>query len=112
MARLVNGARQAGGLGALAPNRAQAVGARKHSQSMGSAGRLRHMTLNGRLSWAVPGSSAGENVGYGGGAQMVFQMLMNSPPHRANILGGRFRTMGVGAASACGTIYFALRFQG
>lgn len=112
MQRLVNGARSAAGLSPLGTNRPLAAGARRHSVSMAATGTLRHMVSNGRLTWAPTGAVAGENVGYGGDTRTVFRMLMASPPHKANILGSRFRTLGVGAVSACGSIFFAMRFQG
>jgi uncharacterized protein YkwD len=51
--------------------------------------------LNGLNSWAI-----GENIAYGSGsfanAAKIVQMWMESPGHRANILSGRFRAIGVG----------------
>ena len=51
--------------------------------------------LNGLSSWAI-----GENITYGSGsyanAAKIVQMWMESPGHRANILSGRFRAVGVG----------------
>ena len=42
-------------------------------------------------------SSAAENVASSGSAKQAFDNLWNSPPHRQNILGPSFRTMGVGS---------------
>ncbi len=51
--------------------------------------------LDGLSSWAI-----GENIAYGSGsyanAAKIVQMWMESPGHRANILSGRFRAIGVG----------------
>ena len=51
--------------------------------------------LSGLSSWAI-----GENIAYGSGsyanAAKIVQMWMESPGHRANILNGRFRAIGLG----------------
>ncbi len=54
--------------------------------------------LNGLSGWSI-----GENIAYGTGryatASSIVQMWMESPGHRANILSGRFRAIGIGIAS-------------
>jgi uncharacterized protein YkwD len=46
--------------------------------------------------------SIGENIGWGAGRmaspRAIVSAWMESPPHRANILSGRFREIGVGVA--------------
>lgn len=53
--------------------------------------------MNGLNSWAV-----GENIAYGTASYAtpasIVQHWMDSPPHRANILSGRYRAIGVGIA--------------
>jgi uncharacterized protein YkwD len=55
-----------------------------------------------RRSWTV-----GENIGYGTGRyatpRSMVRMWMNSPGHRANILKGRFRLIGIGIAKGSPT---------
>lgn len=57
-------------------------------------------------------SAVGENVAYGfSTARSVHRAWMNSPGHRANILNGGYRRVGVGVArSAGGALYFAMVF--
>jgi uncharacterized protein YkwD len=54
--------------------------------------------LSGARSWTV-----GENIAYGSGGRSsprsIGSAWMNSPPHRANILSGSFRSIGIGVAS-------------
>ena len=54
--------------------------------------------LSGANSWTV-----GENIAYGSGSRSTPRSIgsawMNSPPHRANILSGSFRAIGIGIAS-------------
>ena len=51
--------------------------------------------LSGRISWAV-----GENLAWGSGnlgtPRQIVRAWMNSPGHRANMLNGRFREIGIG----------------
>jgi len=54
--------------------------------------------LNGLSGWSI-----GENIAYGTGsyatASSIVRMWMESPGHRANILSGRFRAIGIGIAT-------------
>ena len=107
---LINERRSDNGIGRVRDNvrlRNAAVG---HSQSMVSQGFFSHTSLNGRTfvdriestgymrgarSWLV-----GENLVWGTGelstpANLV-KAWMDSPPHRANLLRGRFKELGVG----------------
>jgi uncharacterized protein YkwD len=51
--------------------------------------------LSGTRAWAY-----GENIGFGSGSsstpRSMMRSWMNSTPHRANILGGHFREVGLG----------------
>ena len=53
--------------------------------------------LRARASWV-----AGENLAWGMGSsatpRAIVRMWMNSPPHRRNVLGPRFRRVGIGIA--------------
>jgi len=46
----------------------------------------------GGAGWRV----LGENVGFGGDADSLFEAYWNSPPHRANILNPTYRYIGIG----------------
>jgi uncharacterized protein YkwD len=54
--------------------------------------------LSGARSWAVA-----ENIAYGSGSRSsprsIGRAWMNSPPHRANILHGSYRAIGIGIAA-------------
>jgi len=53
----------------------------------------------------------GENIGYGPSPQAVETAFMNSPPHRANILGD-YNLIGVGAARRSdGTVFVTVDFE-
>jgi uncharacterized protein YkwD len=53
--------------------------------------------LSGARSWSV-----GENIAYGSGSRSTPRSIgsawMHSPPHRANILSGSYRSIGIGIA--------------
>jgi uncharacterized protein YkwD len=110
---LVNGERLKAGLGEVRPNEKLRLAAAAHSNDMVTAGYFAHtspagvdfidrITATGYLrrarSWQV-----GENLVWGTGqlgtpASMV-AAWMESPPHRANLLRGRFREIGIAASS-------------
>jgi uncharacterized protein YkwD len=59
--------------------------------------RIRHAHYGSRGGWSV-----GENIAWGSGSlaqpAQIVTGWMNSPGHRANILDGRFRSIGIGIA--------------
>jgi uncharacterized protein YkwD len=71
---------------------------------MATSGDLSHSNIGSLLGeW----SSVGENVGYGGSVGGIFDALVASSGHRANILGD-FTHVGVGAyRDAGGTLWTA-----
>jgi uncharacterized protein YkwD len=62
---------------------------------------------------ANPGwCAAAENVGRGYSLEQIHRAFLGSPPHRANILTGRFTHIGVGVATdANGEIFVVQAFQ-
>jgi uncharacterized protein YkwD len=110
---LVNKRRHDHGLGSLHSNADLRRAARDHSRRMdggncfdhvcsGEAGVLSRLThagylLQGLLSWAY-----GEDIYWGPGGlgtpASTVRGWMNSAPHRANILSGRFEDIGIGVA--------------
>jgi uncharacterized protein YkwD len=62
---------------------------------------------------AAPGwCAAAENVGRGYSFAQIHNAFLNSPPHRANILTGRFNIIGVGVATdRNGEIFVVQAFQ-
>jgi uncharacterized protein YkwD len=94
-------------------NRRLAAAARGHSRAMAERHFFSHTSLNGasfvdriRATGYLSGArswSIGENIAYGSGSRSTPRSIgrawMNSPPHRANILSGSFRSIGIGIAS-------------
>lgn len=108
---LVNHLRATLGLGALAPDSALDSVAQRWSQSMASSNTLSH---NPSLSSQVPSgwTKVGENVGTGGSIQVVFNALVASPGHYANMVDPAFTTVGTGTATAAnGAIYVTQDFM-
>jgi uncharacterized protein YkwD len=80
---------------------------------MAGDGRLRHNPdFGGDLSRAgVAWRTAGENVGQGPGAT-VFQMWMDSPAHRSNILSPDYTHFAVGCVPGGGTLWVTQNLWG
>jgi uncharacterized protein YkwD len=86
--------------------------ARRHSHDMVRHGYFAHESRNGRSPFDrilrtgyVPRNASwylGENLGWGTGSRSgpiaLLRMWMHSPGHRANILSGSFREIGIGIA--------------
>jgi uncharacterized protein YkwD len=103
----INATRAAHGLRALyfAPD--MTTIAHRHSAAMASRHRLYHSDLNRVCCFR----SVGENVGYAGSVYSVHKALMNSPAHRANILGSTWRGVGVGVVQSGGYLWVTEIFR-
>ena len=107
---LLNAERTSRGLGRLRMNSRLGRAARGHSRDMVSRHYFQHDSADGKTmldrikaAGYVRRNSVftvGENIGWGSGPlaspRALVRAWMNSPPHRANILQGRFRELGVG----------------
>jgi len=92
----MNACRTARGLTALVRDARLDATASAWAASMASAGVLSHGDFEGRTTRAIPGVPASENIAEGyPTAPEVVEGWMNSPGHRANIL-GPYRLVGVG----------------
>ncbi len=105
---LLNRERAQHGLRPLRSNALLALAAWRHSRDMVRRGYFAHGDLVGRLarvgylrgrrSWTV-----GENIAWGSGPRAtprsIVSAWMRSAGHRANILNGRFREVGIGIVS-------------
>jgi uncharacterized protein YkwD/uncharacterized membrane protein required for colicin V production len=106
MLGLVNQERISHGLRTLTLNTKAREVARAHSQDMLQRGYFSHITPEGfspfdRLkAGKVAFGSAGENLALAPTLALAHQGLMNSPPHRANILNPAYRTVGIGVLDA------------
>ena len=57
--------------------------------------------------------TAGENIAYGPSADAMFDALINSPAHYANIMNGSFSAIGIGVVQgAGGTLWTSHVFAG
>jgi uncharacterized protein YkwD len=108
----INQARTSKGLGDLRLSDRLSKVARAHSAAMADGGKvLYHSCLTCRLgSWEW--SIAGENVGTAGTVGRVHRLFMNSSSHRANILRGPYRTVGVGIVEKGGRLWITQIFLG
>jgi len=100
------------GLGKLTLNRKLSRAARRHAHDMARRNYFSHDTLGGgtfveriRATGYLKGARSwlvGENLGWGSHGyskpSAIMRMWMNSPGHRANILNGSFREIGIGLA--------------
>lgn len=116
---LLNADRAAQGLPPLRVNLTLAALAREYAQDMIDRGYFSHVSPEGeaftdRLArYGVGFRSAGENLGMNGGVAAAERMLMNSPAHRANILGKDYAEVGIGVRSATdGSVYVVQVFVG
>jgi uncharacterized protein YkwD len=109
----INDLRRSHGLRALRPNKALAVAAVGHTQSMAKFGFFGHEGHDGLPFWArikpkyrpQPGHSwrVAENLAWASpelSAERVIQLWMDSPPHRKNLLAPSWQEVGLGAVRA------------
>ena len=104
---LHNAVRTARGLKPLCADPRLTRAARSHSREMIEKDYFSHSSYNGetvegRLDrFGYHRSAYAENIAGGSGSLgkpgSIFRQWMDSPPHRSNILDGRFRPVGVGA---------------
>jgi uncharacterized protein YkwD len=106
---LLNGERTSRGLRRVHLNHKLSVAAKRHSRDMVKRRYFDHTspsgsTFTGRVSSAgYRFRSLGENIAWGSGSlatpRSIMRSWMNSPGHRANILRGKFREIGIGVAT-------------
>jgi hypothetical protein len=113
---LVNRERAAAGLGALKPDIRLGEAARKHAVEMVKHKALSHQ-FEGEQGVAtriaatgIRFDASGENVAFAGSAETAHTSLMNSPPHRANILDSKFTGLGVAALWSGKDLYIVQDF--
>jgi uncharacterized protein YkwD len=113
---IVNQRRAENGLGALRVNSNLTVVAQAHAADQASADRMSHTGTDGSdpatriVRSGYPVRAWGENVAGGyTDSEAVTAAWMDSPSHRANILDGGFREIGIGLAYAAdGTAYWSM----
>jgi hypothetical protein len=110
--RMMNAERAANGLAGLAPSWGARVVARAWSAKMADESHLHHRAdLAAQVSSWVTTSwlRIGENVGHGGDVAGLHRAFMDSPGHRANVLGD-YDHVGVGAEDRGGSIWVTFVF--
>lgn len=115
MLELVNLEREARGLRPLAPLRALAEVARRHSRSMAEAGEASHeaggQTLEQRIRGALDDAcQSAENIGKHINVDYALADLLASPGHRANLLNPVFTGIGIGIARRGGFLFITQDF--
>ncbi len=106
----INNWRGSNGLAALGRNGSLDAYARSWAKTIAASGSLSHSNIGSLLG---PWSTAGENVGFGGTVNQIFNALVASPGHNANMLNGSFTALGVGVyVDGAGTIWTAHIFAG
>jgi uncharacterized protein YkwD len=119
---VMNQVRVAHGLHPLRADARLETAARGHSKSMLRTGTFAHGAFNTRIRRVgVRSPRVGENLAWGAGAyaraQLIVQMWMGSPAHRANLLHPGYRLVGVGAVKGVfngqrGTLMVTTDFAG
>ncbi|HWB88263.1 MAG TPA: CAP domain-containing protein [Acidimicrobiia bacterium] len=107
----INSTRSSRGLGPLTMDGGLRSHARNHTADMIAAGSIFHSS-NGELQAAAGGgwTRLGENVGRGGSVASLHDAFMESPSHRANILGD-YNYVGIGTGTSDGVLYVTVVFM-
>ena len=107
----INSTRSSHGLGQLTVDGGLRSHARKHTQDMMDADKIYHSTSAELQAAAGSGwTTVGENVGRGGSVSSLHQAFMDSPGHRANILGD-YNYVGIGTGTKDGVLYVTVVFM-
>lgn len=112
MGSLVNKARVAAGRAPLSLRSNITYVAHRWSANMAAKRRLYHNPYLARQLAGISWSYLGENVGYGSTVAGVFNAFMKSAPHKANILNGRYKRIGIGVVAGGGKYWVTLDFVG
>jgi len=107
----LNETRAANGLGTLSVDGGLRSWARTHTGHMMDAGQIYHSTSDELKAAAGNGwTKLGENVGRGGTVSSLHTAFMNSPGHKANILGD-YNKVGIGTGTKDGVLYVTVVFM-
>jgi uncharacterized protein YkwD len=84
--------------------------AQRHSARMAKLNRLHHNPNLVKDVGDMPWKILGENVGVGSTVNTLHKAFMNSPSHRANILKGAYRQVGIGVLYSRGRTWVTVVF--
>src|SRR5712671_4804037 len=114
--QLANQARKDGGVEPLQWNEQAAEAARAHAKLMAEKQALSHQfsgepALRERMgATGLRFDSVAENVADAGSPDEVHKTLMNSPPHRQNLLNPKYNSLGIGVAYSGDQFYVVQDF--
>jgi uncharacterized protein YkwD len=107
---MINQTRAAEGVAKVKTDEVLITAGRRKSMAMAKGAAFTHST-SGKLPWAK-GRAAGQNIAMAPSAAEAFQAMLESPGHRANILGRAWRLTGIGAAIRCdGMVFFTINLM-
>jgi hypothetical protein len=107
----INSTRSSNGLGSLEMDSGLQSHARKHTADMIAADGIFHSSSGELQSAAGSGwDKLGENVGRGGSVESLHQAFLDSPGHKANILGD-YNYVGIGTDTSDGVLYVTVVFM-
>lgn len=106
----INQVRASVGAQRLALSSDLTVLAKQHAQTMANQGAIFHRSP---LDAGAPSVwlRLGENVGRGGGVDVLHNAFIASPAHHANIVNGAFNYVGLGVVDSGGTLYVTQIFM-
>lgn len=116
MLQLANQARQEAGIEPLQWNQQAADAARAHAKMVAEKHALSHqfsgeLALRERMgATGLRFDSAAENVADAQSPEEAHQALMNSPPHRQNLLNPKYNSLGIGIAESGNQLYVVQDF--
>jgi hypothetical protein len=107
----INSTRSSAGLGSLKMDSGLQSHARKHTADMIAKGDIYHSS-SGELAGAAGSGweKLGENVGRGGSVSSLHQAFLDSPSHKANIL-GEYNYVGIGTDTSGDVLYVTVVFM-
>lgn len=110
--RKMNNARDSHNTGKLYLDKQLSKVARRHARTMALDNDLFHSNMNQLGQRVTRWRTLGENVGMGGSVDSLHKAFMASPGHKANILYGSFKHVGVGTSEKNGTLFVTVVFEG
>jgi uncharacterized protein YkwD len=107
---MINQTRAAQGVAKVKKDRGLISAGRRKSMAMAKGAAFAHST-SGKLPWAK-GRAAGQNIAMAPSAGAAYEAMLESPGHRANLLGPAWRYTGIGAAMRCdGMVFFTINLM-